>query len=126
LNTLTMQQKASSAWNDQVPEWVSELASLADREGLNACARRLGYSAAVISQTISAKYPGDLSKVEDKVRGALMGSVVDCPVLGEIGRDTCLSWQKKPRAVTNAMRTKLHRACRSGCPHSRLKEVKHA
>ncbi|MBO0346015.1 transcriptional regulator [Roseibium sp. CAU 1637] len=121
-----MHEKAAAAWNGQLPEWVSELANLADRDGLNACARRLGYSAAVISQTISAKYPGDLSKVEDKVRGALMGAVVDCPILGEIGRDTCLSWQKKPRAVTNAMRTKLHRACRSGCPHSRLKEVKHA
>ncbi len=118
---LSMQDKAAHAWGGTAPDWVGELAAMAQVQGLNACASRLGYSPAVISQTIGNKYRGDLSKVEDKVRGALMGATVVCPVLGEIGRDACLTWQGKPRAVTNAIRTRVYRACRSGCAHSRLK-----
>ncbi|WP_298815431.1 hypothetical protein [uncultured Roseibium sp.] len=38
-----------------------------------------------------------------------------------IRRDRCLNWQTKPRAITNATRTKMYHACRNGCPHSRLK-----
>ncbi|QFT70717.1 hypothetical protein FIU93_28290 [Labrenzia sp. THAF35] len=126
MNKLSMQQKAANAWADGVPDWVAELAIMAECEGLNACASRLGYSPAVISQTISNKYRGDLSKLEDKVRGALMGVTVDCPVLGKIGRHICLDWQAKPRAVTNSTRSKLYRACRNRCPHSRLKGGGHA
>jgi hypothetical protein len=126
MTTLTMQDKAANAWGGTAPDWVGELAAMAQTQGLNACASRLGYSPAVISQTIGNKYGGDLSKVEDKVRGALMGATVACPILGEIGRDNCLDWQRKPRAVTNAIRTRVYRACRSGCPHSKLKGGNHA
>lgn len=117
----TMMDKANVAWNGAPPDWVCELAQMATSKGLNSVAQRLGYSSAVLSQTIGNKYPGDLSKVEDKVRGALMGKKVACPVLGSIGRDKCLDVQALPRAVTNSIRTRLYRACRSGCPHSRLK-----
>ncbi len=117
----TMVQKAEAAWGGTPPDWIAELARLASAKGLNACAQRLGYSPTTISQTIGNKYPGDLAKVEEKVRGALMGSTVDCPVLGGIGRHICLDWQAKPRAVTNSTRSKVYRACRDGCPHSRLK-----
>lgn len=125
MNALTMQQKAKLAWGT-VPDWIGELAELAQTQGLNACAARLGYSSATISQTIGNKYAGDLGKLEDKVRGVLMGATVDCPVLGEIGRDVCLGWQGKERATTNAMRARLYRACRDGCKHSRLKGGGHA
>jgi len=118
---VSMQQKATMGWNGEVPDWVAELADLAEAEGLNASARRIGCSPATVSQTISNKYGADLSKIEDKVRGALMGETVKCPILGEIGRDACLDWQAKPRAVTNALRTQVYRACRNRCPHSRLK-----
>lgn len=117
----SMVEKAEAAWGQGLPDWVREIAELADRESLNSCARKIGYSAAALSQTIGNKYRGDLAKVEDKVRGALMGKTVDCPVLGAIGRHTCLDWQAKPRAVTNSTRSKVYRACRNGCPHSRLK-----
>ncbi|MBD8890921.1 transcriptional regulator [Roseibium litorale] len=121
MSTLSMREKTAVAWGAAVPDWVSELAEMAELQGLNACAARLGYSPAVISQTLGNKYRGDMTKVEDKVRGALMGATVRCPVLGEIGRDTCLNWQGKPRAVTNAIRTQVYHACRKNCPHSRLK-----
>lgn len=117
---VSMIEKAQMAWGETLPDWISELARLAAGHGLNACAERLGYSAAVVSQAIANKYPGDMKKLEGKVRGALMGETVTCPVLGEIGRDACLDWQAKPRAHTNAVRTRVYRACRGGCPHSRL------
>lgn len=114
--------KAAAAWGE-TPEWVLQLAAEADRSTVTAAARRVGYSTGAISQIIGAKYPGDLGKVETAVRGALMGETVDCPVLGEIGRDYCLQQQGMPRATTSAIRTRLYNACRSGCPHSRLKGI---
>jgi hypothetical protein len=65
-------------------------------------------------------YTGDLARVEAKVRGALMGATVVCPILGEIGRDVCLDEQKKPNTGASSIRSKLYRACRAGCPHSRI------
>jgi hypothetical protein len=121
-----MVTKARLAWGDDLPDWVLEVAEMADRQSLNACAKTVGYSAAALSQVIARRYPGTLSNIEDKVRGALMGVKVDCPVLGSIGRHVCLDWQAKPQAVTNSTRSKLYRACRDRCPHSRLKGGGHA
>lgn len=116
----TAAQKAEAAWGD-VPDWVRELAALADREGLRGAEKRVGYSASAISTVINNRYRGDMVRVEESVRGALMGQTVACPVLGEIGRDQCLAWQKKPFAATSSVRVAVYRACRSGCPHSALK-----
>lgn len=116
----SMAEKAVDAWGE-VPDWIEELAALADREGLRGAEKRVGYSASAISTVINRRYRGDVGRVEESVRGALMGRVVDCPVLGEIGRDQCLAWQKKPFAATSSVRVAVHRACRSGCRHSALK-----
>jgi hypothetical protein len=116
----TMAEKAADAWGE-VPDWVAELAALADRDGLRGAERRVGYSASAISTVINGCYRGDMGRVEETVRGALMGHVVNCPVLGEIGRDQCLAWQKKPFAATSSVRAAVYRACRAGCPHSALK-----
>ncbi|WP_048646575.1 hypothetical protein [Nitratireductor soli] len=112
--------RALNAWGN-VPDWVGELAALADREGLRGAEKRVGYSASAISTVINGCYRGDMGRVEETVRGALMGHVVECPVLSEIGRDQCLTWQKKPFAATSSVRVAVYRACRAGCPHSALK-----
>lgn len=114
--------KARSAWGaaGAAPDWVAELAALADREGLKGAGKRIGYSTGAVSTVINGRYAGDMTRVEEKVRGALMGVVVACPALGEIGRDACLDWQKKPFAATSAIRVAVFRACRGGCPHSTL------
>lgn len=116
----TMAEKARAAWPHGVPDWVEELAGLADRAGLRGAEKAIGYATSTLSQVINGSYRGDLDRVEAKVRGALMGMVVSCPVLGAIGRDQCLDHQKAPRATTNSTRMRLYRACRSGCPHARL------
>lgn len=112
--------KAAEAWAP-APDWVQELAAFADREGLRGAEKRIGYSPSALSNVLNNRYPGDLARVEEKVRGALMGETVVCPALGEIGRDRCLDWQKKPFAATSSVRVAVFRACRGGCPHSALK-----
>lgn len=112
--------RAHKAWNGSPPDWVLELAKAAMRTNQRVVADKIGYSSSVVSQAISRTYAGDISRVEEKVRGALMKQKVSCPVLVEVTRDTCLNWQKKPMAGTSSLRMKMYRACRSGCPHSRL------
>lgn len=119
----TMAEKAAIAFSGQVPDWIAELAQLADRDGLKAAAARVNYSPSAISNVINGRYQkGNLARVEECVRGALMGATVDCPALGTIGRDRCLDWQKKPYAPTSSFRVEMFNACRAGCPHSKLKD----
>ena len=111
---------ARAAWGADMPDWIESLATEAMRTSGAVVATRLGYTAPVISGVIRRNYPGDLATVEAKFRGAYMGATVECPVLSEIGRDRCLDEQKKNFWGTSAVRTRTFRACRSGCPHSRL------
>lgn len=113
-------ETARAAWGQLIPDWVEALAQEATRTSGVEVAKRIGYSAAVVSHVLRNAYRGDLERVEAKVRGALMGATVMCPVLGEIGRDRCLDEQKKPFNASSSIRSRLYRACRAGCPNSRL------
>lgn len=112
--------KARAAWGDKIPDWVEALAAEANRVTSAKAARRIGYSGAVLSHVFSKNYPGDISRVEAKVRGALMNATVVCPVLGEIGLDRCLNEQKMGNTGASSIRARLYRACRNNCPHSRI------
>jgi hypothetical protein len=120
LDNRSFVQKATDAFRSAPPDWVLALAEYVDQPGvrLKGASGALGYSTAVISTVIVGAYKGDVARVEEKVRGLLMGLTVDCPVLDEISRNTCLDWQKKPRAQTSSLRARMYRACRS-CPHFR-------
>lgn len=113
--------KLAACQGTDAPDWIVVLAEEASRTSATAVAKRIGYSASAVSSLISGKYPGDIGKIEAKVRGALMGATVECPVLGELTRDRCLGEQDRP-FTANALRSRLYRACRNGCPHSRLGE----
>lgn len=110
---------AHAAWGVP-PGWVLELAEFAKVATLKEAGRKIGYSSGLVSQVISHSYGGDLNRVEQKVRGALMGETVVCPVIGAIGRDQCLDEQKKPFSATSAIRVRIYHECRSGCTHSRI------
>lgn len=119
----TFSEKVAQAYGEPVADWLQELARLADAEGLGGCEKRIGYSRSAISNVLNGKYgKGDLGRVEEMVRGALMATTVDCPVLGDIGRDRCLSEQIEPFRATSAFRAQLFHACRNGCPHARRKD----
>lgn len=101
-------------------EWLNVLARVCAESSQNRVAQRLGVSASMISQALRGRYPGDLRALQQRVEGEFMGTVVQCPVLGEISARQCLDCQAMPFAATNAQRVRLYRACRSGCPNSQL------
>lgn len=119
-------EKAVAAWGDSIPAWVLELAEACQKSNQSAVAKRLSYSPAVVSSILSNTYRGDVSRVEQMVRGALMSETVGCPILGEIPRNVCLDWQAKPYAPTSSHRAAMFRACRDNCPHSRIAGVNFA
>lgn len=112
--------KARAAYRGKPPDWIVALAVEANRTGLRTAAKRIGYSAGLASHVIANSYPAATDKVAAKVRGALMNETVACPVLGEIGRDHCITQQGMPRTGASSVRARLYRACRGGCPHSML------
>lgn len=118
---VTFMEKAREAFGAVLPDWIEELARLADAEGLGGAEKRIQYSRSALSTVINGKYPGDLGRVEAMVRGALMAEVVECPILGEIGRDRCLTEQKEPFRATSRHRAQLFHACKT-CPNARRKD----
>ena len=119
-------QKAAEAHGGAPEDWVIALAKLADQKGLRVAGETIGYSGATVSQAIAGKYPGDIGKVAEKVRGALLGETVVCPPYGLddiIDRKKCLDWQDKPKAATSAFRVRMYRACRQ-CPNFRNQDKK--
>lgn len=82
-----------------------------DAHGGKETAKAIGYSPTVVSQVLSGTYKGDIKAVQQKVEGALMGVMVDCPVIGELPRDRCLENQRMPATAANPLRTRFAKAC---------------
>lgn len=106
--------------SDENNDWVDVLRAECEKSSQSAVSRQLDYSPAVINQVLKGTYKGDVSKVEAAVKGCFMNEIVACPVVGEIATNICLSYQKQPFAAINPLRVQLYKACRAGCPHSRL------
>lgn len=104
---------------NQRADWVIVLEEECKRTSQKKTADLIGYSPAVVNTVLKGTYKGDLSKVEDAVRGALMHKTLQCPIIGELATNRCLEYQKRPFAATNPQRVKLYRACRS-CPNNRI------
>ncbi|MGF3022623.1 transcriptional regulator [Methylobacterium aquaticum] len=109
-----------ASWSDP-PDWVIALAEACRDKSQTRAAQQLGVSPSQVSQILANKYGASLDNMAEKVRGAFLGFEVECPRKGAMRRDVCLQWQAKPFAATSADRVAMYRACRSGCPNSRLK-----
>jgi transcriptional regulator with XRE-family HTH domain len=79
-------------------------------------ARRLGISAAAISQVLSGKYQAAPDAILKRVIEVFGGISVECPVLGEIPLSQCSGERKKPFAATSHQRVSLWKACQK-CAH---------
>ena len=99
-------------------DWLDVLRSACAAHTQRAIAARIGYSTAVVSQVLSGTYKGDTRAVQQKVEGALMGAMVDCPVIGELPRDRCLENQRMPATAANPLRPRFAKACPK-CPNRR-------
>ena len=112
-------QKAHSSW-PEIPDWVEVLANECDRSSQSEVAKQIGYSGSAISQAISNKYGntngGRIDLMEKAVRGAFMGGVVKCPVLGTLEINRCLTHQRAKFSATNPTRVRLKKACQT-CPN---------
>ena len=103
------------------PDWLALLRAAVKRLGsIQAVADRLDYSRTAVSLVLSGKY----GKSTDALAQAVLTRLdqVACPVLGEIDGDDCVAHQAAKFTATNPQRIALFRACRSGCPHSRLEQ----
>lgn len=78
-------------------------------------AEELGVSTAVVSQLLRDRYAGDVSGMETRIRGQFMAETLQCPVMGVLGRRTCLDYQANPM-FTNPIRAALASACPK-CPN---------
>lgn len=99
-------------------DWLTVLTEQCKRTSQSVVSKKLDYSPAVINQVLKGTYKGDVSSVQRAVEGALMGMTVDCPVIGELPRNRCLEYQRRPFASTNHIRVQLARACPT-CPNRR-------
>lgn len=82
----------------------------------------LGISSAVVNQLLKGKYPGDVARMETKIRGELLRETVACPVMGDLSKRSCLDYQRQPYAPTNPQRARLYSAC-PRCPNREKKET---
>ena len=115
---------ARAAWGEELPDWVEALAIECGKASQNKVAARLDRSAAMISQVLRRKYPGDLAALEELFCWVFLSAVIACPALGTMPSHVCQDWQAKARffRTGNPLRTRMYRACHQ-C--SRLKkEVK--
>jgi len=112
--------RAHVAWGDQLPDWIEVLVKGCMQQSQNVIAKQLGYSSAAVSNAINNKYGGDLCAIEQSVRGAFMAVTVDCPAVGELAADRCNTHQRAAWSPHNPQRITFYRACRSGCPNSRI------
>ena len=103
---------------DNHDAWLDVLRQHRDANGGKKTAEAIGYSPTVVSQVLSGTYKGDLKAVQQKVEGALMGAMVDCPVIGELPRDRCLENQRMPATAANPLRPRFAKACPK-CPNRR-------
>ena len=115
----TAVERAMGAWRP-LPDWVRAMAEACDASSQAQAARRMGYSPATVSLVLRNAWSRDLSHVGAAARGAFLSATVDCPVLGTVGTSECVTHQRAKFSTVNTLCVRLYRACRAGCPHSRL------
>ncbi|MGR3433519.1 MAG: hypothetical protein ACU0CO_01320 [Shimia sp.] len=105
---------AVAAWGTP-PDWIVALVRACDETSQNRCAVRLGFSAAVISQTIRRTYAGQYDNVEKRVRAILLSVEIACPAIGPISSADCLRWQDEAETLTSGspVRVRMFKACRA-------------
>ena len=101
-------------------EWMDVLRERAAETSQRKVAEELGVSAAMVNQVLKGSYTGNTDTLRTRVEGAYMDQCVTCPVLGRLPVHECEANQKRPFTASNPQRVRLYRACRAGCPHSRL------
>lgn len=104
-------------------DWMAELNHQIKLKTQRKVAAELQVSATMVNQVVNGTYPGSLDTIRIKVEGKYLNSCVSCPVLGDIPVNECLENQQRPFSASNPQRVKVFRACRAGCPNSKLENT---
>lgn len=97
---------------DNTP-WLQALRTEVARTSQARTAERLRISEATVSQVLSGNYKANTQRIERRVRGELLGEVVECPVLYDISLRVCQDVQERPRgAGSNPHYQQCFSACR--------------
>lgn len=97
------------------PDAMKLLVEKVAEHGQADVARKLGVSAAAVSQILSGKYNAAPDAILGRVIEVFGGLSVECPVLGGIPLSQCAEERKKPFAATSHQRVALWKACQT-CP----------
>ncbi len=103
--------------------WITALRKACAETTQAAVARKLGVSTSMISQALKGGYnKGRTDRLQTLVEIELMAQTVDCPIIGTLLKRRCIEHQTRDSrfATANPLKMQLYRACRSGCPHSKL------
>lgn len=102
--------------------WLEVLRTTCATDSQASVAKRLGVSPSMVNQALKGTYKGDLNRLQIRVEGVLQTQTVGCPALGNIRKDRCQEYQDRNPKLASAspVTARLYRACRSGCPHSKL------
>lgn len=97
---------------DHTP-WLQALRAEVARTSQARTSERLRISEATVSQVLSGSYKANTQRIERRVRGELMGEVVECRVLYDISLRVCQDVQERSRgAGSNPMYQQCFSACR--------------
>lgn len=112
-------ETARLSWGADIPDWIVRLAEECAASSQSKVAARIGRSAALVSNVLRRKYPGDMAAVEDLVRGTFMRATIQCPALGEISAADCRRWIQLAQTYSNetSERVGMRNACRR-CPRN--------
>lgn len=102
-------------WEGEAPDWVLDLAAACDASSQNAVAKRIGYSAAAVSNVLRNRYCADTHGIEQAVRVLLGEGPVECPAIGRITNADCAAWREKAKTLSsgNPLRVQMRAACRN-------------
>lgn len=114
---LTIIETARAAWGTPLPDWIETLALECQAKSQSQVAKALDVSPAAISQLLRGKYAGATARMEERVRGVYLDGKIDCPALGELPVNECLTHRDRAKAFEMASPTRalMYRAC-NRCP----------
>lgn len=120
---VSARSRAAAAWGEGLPAWILALATACDETSQRRVADAIGYSAATVSLVLRGNYRGDLTRIEQAVRGAFMGGTVACPALRqELPSNECVVWQRRPYDGSNHQTVRMFQACRA-CPNRKQEDA---
>lgn len=97
--------------------WFIALKQALETQSQATVAGQCGISGTAVNQVLKGNYPGSITNVSEKVKGALLKESVSCPVLDTITTDICASHRNKGFMPNNPMRVSLFKACQK-CPNN--------